>query len=136
MRVLEDSEPIEEVHKRIVERYELWNSFLEERESIRHLVDAKAVRSYTVVPVTASAEVIQSIKAAAKRKGILLGEGYGDWKPITFRIANFPALKKKEIKELMALWKNTELLKVTFLYLTIVNDALTKTKLCRAPNFD
>ncbi|HMG88698.1 MAG TPA: aminotransferase class V-fold PLP-dependent enzyme [Chryseolinea sp.] len=103
MRVLEDSAPIKEVHKKIVERYELWNAFLDERKSIRHLVDTKAVRSYTVLPLTASAEVIQSIKATAKSKGFLLGEGYGDWKPTTFRIANFPAIKKKEIKALMGL---------------------------------
>jgi phosphoserine aminotransferase len=103
MRVLEDSAPINEVHERIAERYELWNSFLDERKSIRHLVDTKSVRSYTVVPVTATAEVIQSIKATAKRKGFLLGEGYGDWKATTFRIANFPALKKKEINALMGL---------------------------------
>jgi len=103
MRVLEDSGPIKEVHGRIVERYEQWNTFLEERKSIRHLVDTKTVRSYTVIPVTAPPEVIQSIKDTAKRKGFLLGEGYGDWKATTFRIANFPALKKKEIKALMGL---------------------------------
>lgn len=103
MRVLEDSDGIEDVDKKIVERYEEWCSFLDERKSIRHLVDTKAVRSYTVVPVTAPADTIQSIKASAKRKGFLLGEGYGDWKQTTFRIANFPALKRKEIKELMQL---------------------------------
>jgi phosphoserine aminotransferase len=103
MRVLEDSGAINEVHERIVERYEHWNTFLEERKSIRHLVDTKAVRSYTVIPVTAPPEVIQSIKSTAKHKGFLLGEGYGAWKATTFRIANFPALKKKEIKALMSL---------------------------------
>ncbi len=103
MRVLEGSGPINEVHERIVERYEQWNAFLDERKSIRHLVDTKTVRSYTVIPVTAAPEVIQSIKDTAKRKGFLLGEGYGEWKPSTFRIANFPALKKKEIKALMGL---------------------------------
>jgi phosphoserine aminotransferase len=103
MRVLENSPTINEVHERTIERFELWNTFLDERKSIRHLVDTNAVRSYTVVPVAAEAEVIQTIKATAKRKGFLLGEGYGDWKPTTFRIANFPALKKKEIKALMGL---------------------------------
>jgi len=103
MRVLEKSGTINEVHERTIERFELWNTFLDERNSIRHLVDTDSVRSYTVVTVTAEAEVIHSIKATAKRKGFLLGEGYGDWKPTTFRIANFPALRKKEIKALMGL---------------------------------
>jgi phosphoserine aminotransferase len=103
MRVLENSEPIDVVNDRIMERYELWCDFLDERKNIRHLVDTIAVRSYTVIPVTASVDVIQSIKETAKRKGFLLGEGYGEWKATTFRIANFPALKNKEIKELMRL---------------------------------
>lgn len=101
MRVLETSDPIDVVHDKIVERYEMWNGFLEDRKHIKHLVDTKAVRSFTVIPVTAEPEIIQSVKMAASRKGILLGEGYGEWKARTFRIANFPALKKKEIKELM-----------------------------------
>ena len=103
MRVLENSDGIKEVHKKTLERYEQWSSFLDERKSIRHLVDTEEVRSFTVVPVTATAEIIQSIKDMAKRQGFLLGEGYGEWKASTFRIANFPALKKKEIKELMRL---------------------------------
>ena len=100
MRVMANSGPILETHEETVERYAEWNSFLNERKSIKHLVDTKTVRSNTVIPVTARADVIQSIKEMAKRKGILLGEGYGEWKQTTFRIANFPALKKKEIKEL------------------------------------
>jgi len=103
MRVLENSSPIEETHAEILERYEQWSLFLEERKNIKHLVDTKGVRSNTVIPVIAPVDIIQSIKATAKRKGFLLGEGYGEWKPNTFRIANFPALKKKEIKELMRL---------------------------------
>jgi phosphoserine aminotransferase len=103
MRVLTNSKSIDKVHEKIVERFEEWCSFLDERTSIKHLVATKSVRSYTVIPVSAPAETIQSIKAAAKRKGFLLGEGYGDWKQTTFRIANFPALKRKEIKELMHL---------------------------------
>jgi phosphoserine aminotransferase len=105
-RVLENSVGIDEVHEKTLERYELWSSFLDERNSIRHLVNTKGVQSFTVIPVTAPQEVIQSIKETAKRQGFLLGEGYGEWKATTFRIANFPALKKKEIKELMRLLEN------------------------------
>ncbi len=103
MRVLENSDRIEEVHEKTLERYEQWSSFLNERKNIRHLVDTKGVQSYTVIPVAAPSDVIQSIKETVKRQGFLLGEGYGEWKATTFRIANFPALKKKEIKKLMQL---------------------------------
>ncbi len=35
-----------------------------------------------------------------QKAGFLLGEGYGDLKTTTFRIANFPALRDKEINAL------------------------------------
>jgi phosphoserine aminotransferase len=101
MRVLENTLPISEVHQKVVERYEQWTAFLSKRKSISHLIGKKALQSYTVIPVTASAELVEMIKSKARLKGFLLGEGYGEWKSNTFRIANFPALKKKEIKTLM-----------------------------------
>jgi phosphoserine aminotransferase len=102
MRVLADSKPIARVHKKVLARYHMWVEFLAQRQYICHLVPNPEVHSYTVIPVKASPEVTQKIKSAARQKGMLLGEGYGPWKPDTFRIANFPALKKKEHKKLMA----------------------------------
>jgi len=101
-RVLNDSPPISEVHKKIEKRYRKWIKFLAERKSLKHLVNTRAVQSYTVIPVSAPPAVVTEIKSLAKDEGILLGEGYGNWKPGTFRIANFPALKKKEINKLMS----------------------------------
>ncbi|MEO5977693.1 MAG: aminotransferase class V-fold PLP-dependent enzyme [Chryseolinea sp.] len=101
MRVMDDSPAIAEVHKKTLNRYKAWTKFLSERASIKMLIDHRDVRSYTVIPVTSSAEIVEQVKSEAKEIGLLLGEGYGAWKPNTFRIANFPALKKKEIKKLM-----------------------------------
>jgi phosphoserine aminotransferase len=103
MRVLEDSNNIKDVHEKIVTRHNDWMAFLAERKTIAPLVSNGAVQSHTVVPVTGDAETLQRIKTLAKKNDILLGEGYGEWKATTFRIANFPALKKKEIKKLMAI---------------------------------
>lgn len=100
-RVLEDSDPIKEVHKRTLKRYRSWIEFLSERKTLHHLVKTRDVQSLTVIPVTARPEVVLEIKEKAKEHGLLLGEGYGQWKNDTFRIANFPALKKKEIRKLM-----------------------------------
>ncbi len=105
MRVLERSKPILAVHKKVVDRYKGWIAFLSQRKNITHLITNEAVQSYTVIPVSAPADITQIIKSEAKKKGMLLGEGYGDWKPNTFRIANFPALKKKELKKLMRFLK-------------------------------
>ena len=46
-------------------------------------------------------ETIEKIKKSAKAKGFLLGDGYGELKSTTLRIANFPALKDSEVKKLM-----------------------------------
>jgi phosphoserine aminotransferase len=101
MRVLENTEAIKTTHDLIEERYNKWINFLKSRKNIRHFVSEEAVQSYTVIPVTADEQTIAAIKKSAKKEGILLGEGYGNYKPVTFRIANFPALKEKEIKTLM-----------------------------------
>jgi phosphoserine aminotransferase len=100
-RVLEKSKPIDRVHKKTVERYNQWMTLLCERKEVAPLIKNKSVQSFTVIPVNASQEITSQLKAEAKKKGMLLGEGYGAWKLNTFRIANFPALKKKEHKKLM-----------------------------------
>lgn len=98
MRVLEDSAPIGETHALLEKRYQQWVTFLQARKSISHLVTNPAVHSHTVLPVFGETETVTRIKKLAKKNGLLLGEGYGDFKPQTFRIANFPAIKEKEIK--------------------------------------
>lgn len=99
-RVLEASKSIEEVHSKIESRYRLWIDFFSEKQSMQHLITNRAAHSFTVIPVTARETLISSIKSHARKKGFLLGEGYGDLKPTTFRIANFPAIKKNEINSL------------------------------------
>jgi phosphoserine aminotransferase len=100
MRVLEKSKPIKEVHKITVGRFKEWNSFLQKIKTLKHLVKNKSVHSYTVVPIEGDPSSIAKIKKIGKKKGFLLGEGYGDLKATTFRIANFPAIKNSEINNL------------------------------------
>ena len=100
MRVMDDTMSIRDTDRAIRIRFEAWTKFFDSMKSLKLLTKNKKVRSYTVFPIEASAEVVNAIKASAKKNGILLGEGYGDLKPTTFRIANFPAIKEKEIKAL------------------------------------
>jgi phosphoserine aminotransferase len=100
MRVMQNAPGIEKTHKKVVKRYHDWCDFLSERTYIRHFINNKDAHSFTVLPIAGEEELIKKIKAKAKKKGILLGEGYGEFKPTTFRIANFPAIKKKEISTL------------------------------------
>jgi phosphoserine aminotransferase len=99
-RVLEKSKPITDVHAKIEQRFFQWIDFLKGRESLQHLISNEETRSYTVIPIRAKESLITAIKSRAKKKNILLGEGYGDLRSTTFRVANFPAIKKSEIKTL------------------------------------
>lgn len=103
MRVMENSKTIQEVDLDIRERCTLWLHFLRGRQSLKHLIDNEQARSLTVVPIKAEESLVASIKSRAKKEGFLLGEGYGELKTSTFRIANFPAIKREEIKALMNL---------------------------------
>ncbi len=100
MRTLENSPDIDGVQKIVVERFQNWIAFLSSSSALKHLISNEDVRSHTVLPVTTTGDLAE-IKKQAKRNGILLGEGYGEWKSSSFRIANFPALRDKEIKMLM-----------------------------------
>lgn len=106
MRVMEKVKPIHTVNKKTKKRYEGWVKFLKSCGAIRHLIGNEDAHSYTVVPVIGDPETLASIKKGVKENGILLGEGYGDLKATTFRIANFPAIKKTEIRKLQGLLKS------------------------------
>lgn len=100
MRVLEDNPGVGETEKVLQKRSSSWVDFLEDRRAISNLIKNHEVRSTTVLAVTAEEGLVSDIKKKAKKNGLLLGEGYGAFKPYTFRIANFPALKDSEIKTL------------------------------------
>lgn len=101
MRVMEKVKPISAVHKLIEKRYGDWMRVLKNSSSLHHLIKNKAVHSLTVLALEAEKKTIEKIKKSAKAKGFLLGDGYGELKSTTLRIANFPALKDSEIKKLM-----------------------------------
>lgn len=100
MRVMEKTKPIQQVHKQTVHRYQEWNAFILKTKTLTHLIKNKSVHSFTVLPIAGEPESVHKIKKNAKKNGFLLGEGYGDLKATTFRIANFPALQDKEINQL------------------------------------
>jgi phosphoserine aminotransferase len=100
MRVLKKSKKINIVNKKTTERAKAWNDFFKEGKHLRLYIQNATVRSYTVITITGKPELLAQVKSEAKKKGFLLGEGYGKLRSETFRIANFPAIKKREIKQL------------------------------------
>jgi phosphoserine aminotransferase len=99
-RVIQNSPSILSIHKRLKQQANEWYKLLETK-TIKPLINNIAVRSDTVIAVTASQSQIAATKSGALKAGFLLGEGYGKLKPITFRIANFPAIKPTDSKRLM-----------------------------------
>ncbi len=59
-------------------------------------VQESECRSMTVIAVEAEKTVVAGLKAFALERGIVLGNGYGEKKETTFRIANFPAITDAE----------------------------------------
>lgn len=105
MRVLQQVLPIADVDTITKRRAADWYAFFERQPAnypFRLLINDPAVRSDTVIAVTGSEADITLVKAAAQQAGITLGNGYGDWKNTTFRLANFPAITHEDIGALQA----------------------------------
>ena len=102
MRVLEQVPPIAEIDAITKKRATDWYSFVDREITNRFqlLITDPAIRSDTVIAVAGSEADIAAVKKAAQKAGITLGNGYGDWKSTTFRIANFPAITDGEIDRL------------------------------------
>jgi phosphoserine aminotransferase len=100
MRTLKKRKAIDAVDNKIKKRHQQWVDLIENSKSLRLFIKNATVRSFTVLTVAGTNE-IEETKANARKYGFLLGEGYGPYKQNTFRIANFPALKKKEVHALM-----------------------------------
>ena len=106
MRVLQHVPPIAIIDTITKKRAADWYAFLSEWTNSQAgsgfslLIDDPAIRSDTVIAVSGSEARIKEIKTAAQQTGILLGNGYGEWKNTTFRIANFPAINDEEINQL------------------------------------
>lgn len=104
-RALQKMEGITRVDQKISRRHKEWMKFFKNGKKLTTLVSRFETMSKTVITVSAHPKTIDKVKSIARRKGCLLGEGYGELKTTTFRIANFPALNKKEIGKLMTILK-------------------------------
>ena len=104
-RVLKDLEEIQDVDARLRARMRTLEDTIAKTSSLRMLVDNGETRSTTVMAVSGSEELINSIKKAAEKEGMQLGSGYGPLKPTSFRIANFPAITDAEFEKLINFFK-------------------------------
>ncbi|HQQ81883.1 MAG: aminotransferase class V-fold PLP-dependent enzyme [Cyclobacteriaceae bacterium] len=77
-----------------------WVRVFRSSKNLSLLIQNPSVQSRTVIAVSGDEHLIALVKRKARRRGLLLGEGYGSLQATSFRIANFPALHKKEITKL------------------------------------
>jgi phosphoserine aminotransferase len=99
-RVMQDAAPIETVDEQLRLRAQRLATYFEQA-SFELLVENPQVRSRTVLAIRANEKIIHHYKEAARQEKMLLGNGYGEWKNTTFRIANFPALTDEDMERLM-----------------------------------
>ncbi|MDN4164288.1 aminotransferase class V-fold PLP-dependent enzyme [Cytophagales bacterium LB-30] len=97
MRVLESLPTIAEVEAKLVKRRAAWHRFFAPFAQLKVLTPQESMASDTVICVQAEPSLVKEIIEKGKKEDILIGGGYGDLKPETFRIANFPAISEAEI---------------------------------------
>ena len=97
-RVMKAAPHIAITHDQTLKRFEDWTSFLSKFNSFELLNVNPKSQSYTVLGIQSSKKLIDKVHQRAEQAGIILGRGYGDLKEHTIRIANFPAIKEREIK--------------------------------------
>jgi phosphoserine aminotransferase len=104
-RALHRMKPIRNIDTETTRRARAWFAFLNTQTSWKPLIRKSSVRSKTVITLEADSAIIEKLKHSARKHGLLLGDGYGEYKQNTFRIANFPALTHQEIGRLMSFLK-------------------------------
>ncbi|RFS13744.1 aminotransferase class V-fold PLP-dependent enzyme [Emticicia sp. C21] len=95
-RVMEQIENIEQISRKLKARNQDFCQFIEQETVWQLLINNESVRSDTVIAIEGVSDAIKKIKQKAKEAEITLGNGYGNWKETTFRIANFPAIEDWE----------------------------------------
>ncbi|MBL3656699.1 aminotransferase class V-fold PLP-dependent enzyme [Fulvivirga sediminis] len=101
MRVMESRKEILKVEKKLKKRFKAYAELVDDAsEDYTWLIENEDVRSNTVLVIKGDPDKVQELKEKAAQEGIILGNGYGANKVDSFRIANFPAIKKDEVKTL------------------------------------
>ncbi len=99
--VLANAQNVSKTSQVLEERMNQYLAFFNSKTEIKPLINNPKVQSQTVLVLKGNPELIDKLKQEAKEQGIILGNGYGQYKNDTIRIANFPAIKNKEVDMLL-----------------------------------
>ncbi|WP_304234191.1 aminotransferase class V-fold PLP-dependent enzyme [Jiulongibacter sediminis] len=98
-RISKEVETIEHIDQKLKQRAADLYAFFE-KEGYFSLVKNELCRSQSVLAFEINPTQLGKLKNKANEHGILLGNGYGEWKENSFRIANFPAITDEETEQL------------------------------------
>jgi len=99
-RLLKDISEIQFTDKKTRERMQVLENIVASKDKFRYLVKRPEFRSRTVLGVMGDESLVEDIKKKAEQKGIILGGGYGGYKAISFRVANFPVISDEQFGHL------------------------------------
>ncbi len=99
-KVMSQRESIKKVSNRIKLRGQQMRKELREA-GYSLLIEQERLQSDTVIAVKVAAEKLVKLKEGAQEAGFVLGNGYGQWKENTIRIANFPAISDEAVEGLI-----------------------------------
>jgi phosphoserine aminotransferase len=91
-RLMKNVENISAVHHNLKARKEQFYHELLKLEKLSPLILSNKLQSDTVFCLTGARDNIDLVKKVAENESVILGNGYGDLKDNTIRIANFPAI--------------------------------------------
>lgn len=100
-RLMQNVENISAIHKNLKKRKEQLYRGLSKLEKLSPLIQFDKFQSDTVFCLKGEKEVILKLKEEAEKEGFILGNGYGEWKETTIRIANFPAISNQDYIDLI-----------------------------------
>ncbi len=103
MRIMQQVSDIQTISSKTKARVNDFYNFIINETKLNLLIKNNFVRSETVIAIEGKVEEIAALKQKAKENKITLGNGYGDWKDTTFRIANFPAIEDWEFDKLKSI---------------------------------
>ena len=77
-------------------------AYLEEHSALKPFITHASDRSPTAITVTGTPETIAGAHQRARERNTVLGQGYGELKKETLRIANFPSITDEDVASLLA----------------------------------
>ncbi|OWP62035.1 phosphoserine aminotransferase [Hymenobacter amundsenii] len=100
-RSIHDNPPIKTTHQHVVERATKLYDYFDQATQLRPLVTNPETRSHTVIGLKGTPALIDEVKRRALAQDLFIGSGYGDLKPTSVRIANFPAIPDAAFEQLV-----------------------------------